>query len=378
MKTIDEYFQRDYETSRAVFRKNFEKIKRIWPNAEMTTHFIGQESDDNTIDMIYTEGTHENERVLFMTTGEHGIEGFAGAAMLDVFAHELAYLLDEKRTGLCLIHAVNPWGMRHRRRVTENNIDLNRNYLVEPEQVPENANLEYEKLQELFLPSGKIESLLVEKSNIRNHMAKGAVNEGYSGLMSAKGMGQYEFPKGVYYGGKEKEESAIFLKGIQEKLLATFDRVIHLDWHTALGPSNEVTMVMSDRDGRTVKELKKTYGLKNIQEYDPEDVKGDSTNHFYAIKNRMYPDKYLFSALFEFGTFGTSMSATIREFLTIILENQLYWEGAVHEKDRQEILDEFTAMFYPDDHEWRLAVLQEGRKAMESVFRNEGLYVIKG
>ncbi|PPA71029.1 M14 family metallopeptidase [Jeotgalibacillus proteolyticus] len=377
MKTIDEYFQTTYEESREVFWKNFEKVKSHWPNAELTTHPIGKE-EDNTIDMIYAEGTEVNERVLFMTTGEHGIEGFAGAAMLDVFMTELADVIDQKRTGICLIHAINPWGMRNFRRVTENNVDLNRNYLLNSETVPDDINTEYEKLLKLFLPDGKIESLMSEEAEIRNHMSRGAVSEGYSGLMEAKGMGQFEFPKGVYFGGKEKEESAVFLTSVQRKLLSSFGKVIHMDWHTALGPTNEVTMVISELDGRSEKELKKEYGLKNIQVFSPSNVKGDSTNHFYELKNMEFPETRLFSALFEFGTFGTSMSATIREFLTMTLENRLYFEGAVHEEDRKKILSEFKAMFYPDDHDWRFAILTEGRKAMEGVFKSEGLYTIRG
>ncbi|MDG5472328.1 M14 family metallopeptidase [Jeotgalibacillus sp. ET6] len=376
MKAIDEYFPKTYEESREVFRKNFDIIKALWPNAELTSHSIGKE-EDNTIDMIYAEGTETNERVLFMTSGEHGIEGYAGAAMLDVFVSELADLVDAKRTGICLIHALNPWGMKHFRRVTENNVDLNRNYLVDSS-MPEDINKEYERLLKLFLPDGKIKSYIVEESEIRNHMSKGVVAEGYSGLMEAKGMGQFEFPTGVYYGGKEKEESAIFLSSIQRKLLSTFSKVIHMDWHTALGPTKEVTMVMSETDGRSEKELKKEYGLKNVKTFSPADVKGDSTNHFYEVKNLEFPQTRLFSALFEFGTFGTSMSATIREFLTITLENRLYHEGAEHEEDRQKILSEFKAMFYPDEHDWRMAVLTEGRNAIKGVFQAEGLYTIRG
>lgn len=377
MKTIDEYFPDTYEESRETFRGNLEKIRLYWPDAEVTTRPIGQE-EDNTIDMIYSPGTETNERILLITAGEHGIEGYAGAAMLDVFVQEMANQMDSKRIGICLIHAVNPWGMRNFRRVTENNIDLNRNYLVDPEQVPRDVNEHYENVMKVFLPDGVIDNYHLARIDLQTKLARGLVSEGYYGLTKAKGMGQYEFPTGVYYGGKEKEENTQFLQAIQEKLLYEYPRVIHIDWHTALGPTNEVTMLMSEDDGRTLKELKKTYGLKNIQQFTPEKAKGDSTHHFYALKNRHYPDTYLFSALFEFGTFGTSVSASLREFMTIILENRLHHEGAVHEKDRQAILDEFKAMFYPEDHEWRLAVLTEGRKAMKSLLQNEGLFTIRG
>mmetsp|Transcript_33245 Transcript_33245/g.63440 ORF Transcript_33245/g.63440 Transcript_33245/m.63440 type:complete len:691 (-) Transcript_33245:793-2865(-) len=84
-------------------------------------------------------------------SGTHGIEGYIGSAVQSRFLHEL-FLDNEKRLTnnknprqnnaipssssndkvlrkVLLIHAVNPYGMRHHRRTNENNVDLNRNVL---------------------------------------------------------------------------------------------------------------------------------------------------------------------------------------------------------------------------------------------------------
>ncbi|KIL53021.1 M14 family metallopeptidase [Jeotgalibacillus campisalis] len=372
MKTIDTYFQTNYEASRKVFRSHLEKVKKYWPNARLATQKIGK-GKDNTIDMIHAEATETNEKVLFFTTGEHGIEGYAGAAVTDLFMQEYLTQVDPKTTGICFIHALNPWGMRNFRRVTENNIDLNRNYLVNRDEVPENINKHYENEEELFLPTGKIQNLRKERRKLHGQLLKALATEGYSGITQAKGMGQFQFPKGVYYGGEKEEESAIFLKDVQRKLLTHYSRVIHMDWHTALGKSNEVTMVMSENDSRQVEGLKEQYKLENIQKFSPKYVKGDSTNHFHAVRNRDFSDKYLFSCLFEFGTFGTSKKAELREFMTIILENHLYWDGAENEDDMEEILNEFRAMFYPVERKWRQSVIAEARLAIEAILSTENV-----
>ncbi|PPA69269.1 M14 family metallopeptidase [Jeotgalibacillus proteolyticus] len=373
MKTIDTYFQTNYEASRKVFRDNLETIKKFWPKARLATQKIGN-GTDNTIDMIHAEATESNDQVLFFTTGEHGIEGYAGAAVTSLFIEEYADKLDPKTTGICFIHALNPWGMRNFRRVTENNVDLNRNYLVDPSSVPEDINKAYENEEELFLPAGNIVNLSRERRKLQAQLVKALAKEGYSGITAAKGMGQFQFPRGVYYGGDKEEESAVFLKDVQKKLLSHYNRIIHMDWHTALGPSNEVTMVVSDNDERETEQLKEQYNLKNIQKFSPENVKGDSTSHFHAIKNRDFADKYLFSALFEFGTFGTDLKASIREFMTIILENHLYWDGAENEDDMEKILDEFRAMFYPVERNWRQSVVSEARLAIEAVLETENIF----
>ncbi|PFG11976.1 M14 family metallopeptidase [Bacillus sp. es.036] len=372
MNDTDHYFAKNYDESRVTFRSLLDKIQKKWPDATLTTKAIGKE-ENNTIDMIYSEALTSNDQVLFFTTGEHGIEGYAGAAVIQLFVENYLDQIDASKTGICLIHAINPWGMRHFRRVTENNVDLNRNYFYDENSIRRDVNKNYAKESDLFLPDGKITDLKEERHKLYAQLMKGLAKEGYAGLKKAKGMGQFEFDRGVYYGGSTAEESAVFLKSIQEKLLGTYPSVIHMDWHTALGPTNEITMVISENDGRSIDELKEAYQLKNVETYTPEKVKGDSTNHFYKLKKEAYPETYLLSALFEFGTFGTDKQAELREFMTIILENHLYHEGAESVDDIQWILGEFEAMFYPNDEEWKKSVLNEARKGMEGVLKKEGI-----
>jgi len=116
-----------------------------------TSHTIVPGS--NTVDALLLtirlpQGKEDNkeEEVNFIhSSGTHGIEGYLGSAIQLRFLHEL-FLQNAQR--LCttdnvrapptkntpvkkilLIHAINPYGMRHHRRTNENNVDLNRNVL---------------------------------------------------------------------------------------------------------------------------------------------------------------------------------------------------------------------------------------------------------
>ncbi|MBM7552125.1 M14 family metallopeptidase [Thalassobacillus pellis] len=376
MKTSEEYFSTTYEESRQNFRSHLDKIITMWPEAELTSEAIGQEPD-NTIDMIHAQARTDPEQVIVMTTGEHGIEGYGGAAVLDLFVHEYLEKIDPKTTGICLIHALNPWGMRNHRRVTENNIDLNRNYFYEDNAIPEDINKNYEKEKGLFLPDGKIEDLENQRKELHGQLLNALAEEGYSRVKEAKGMGQYEFERGVYYGGQAEEETTKFLKRVHRNMLHGYPRVIHMDWHTALGPTNEVTMLVSEKISDDEEQLKKDYQLDNVGIISSDNVKGDSKTYVNKLREEEYPDTYLFSGLFEFGTFGDDKKAEFREFMTIILENQLYWEGAEKEEDRQWILDEFREMFYPDEAEWRESVIKEARRAIEGVLKQEGVLHIR-
>ncbi|TCI39233.1 MULTISPECIES: M14 family metallopeptidase [unclassified Exiguobacterium] len=364
------YFSSSYDESRERFLDLLDTVKQYYPSARTMSHSIGED----TIDVIIGEPAGSREAMLLMTIGEHGIEGYAGAAVTQQFIETQLGNVRHDVTGVCFIHAVNPWGMKHFRRVNEHNVDLNRNYVVDRESLPRNVNKEYEVMRHLFVPDGVIDDYHEAREHIYSFLGSGIKLDGFDAMTEAKGMGQYQFPKGVYYGGDADEPSAVFMKEIQHDLLDRYDRVVHMDWHTALGPTNEVTMLVSERDGRSAEQLKQTYGLKNIKTYNPDDVLGDSTNHFYYVRDTQHPDKQLVSALFEFGTFGTSTKALIREFLTIILENRLYFEGTKDPEARNGIKKEFMAMFYPEDETWKTSVLREGAQAVEHILKAESLW----
>ncbi|MFP3338959.1 DUF2817 domain-containing protein, partial [Micrococcus sp. SIMBA_131] len=114
----------------------------------------------------YSEALSSNDQVLFFTTGEHGIEGYAGAAVIQLFVENYLDQIDASKTGICLIHAINPWGMRHFRRVTENNVDLNRNYFYDENSIRRDVNKNYAKESDLFLPNGKITDLKEERHKL--------------------------------------------------------------------------------------------------------------------------------------------------------------------------------------------------------------------
>jgi hypothetical protein len=68
--------------------------------------------------------------MLVLIAGTHGVEGHCGSGA------EIAWLRNggpaklPKDTGALLIHAINPYGFAWTRRVTEDNVDLNRNFVA--------------------------------------------------------------------------------------------------------------------------------------------------------------------------------------------------------------------------------------------------------
>ena len=153
MKDTLALFPETYETSRKRFRQNLSVIQKRWGGATLSKQQIAD--DDLSIDWISADALERNEKVLIFTTGEHGVEGYVGSAMLQHLIDEYLPRLDPRTTGLLLVHSINPWGMKHHRRVNANNIDLNRNFLWDASFDP-TFNPKYDSIVEAYDPAKPI------------------------------------------------------------------------------------------------------------------------------------------------------------------------------------------------------------------------------
>src|SRR5512141_1418980 len=152
-------FPETYEASRERFRNNLPIIQAIWPQAKLLQHKLAGD-EDLTIDWIYSEALESNEKVLLFTTAEHGVEGYVGSAMLQRFIETYMPKLEPKKTGILLVHAINPWGMKHHRRGTAKNVDLNRTFIWNDGFGPA-FNPDYDKIHSFLSPSSKIKNIAI-------------------------------------------------------------------------------------------------------------------------------------------------------------------------------------------------------------------------
>jgi len=140
----------DYFSSRSRF---LELARRAGARVEChPVKAIGPEGEPLSIDTaVFTSAA--TERLIVISSGVHGVEGFIGASLqINALQNDVNASLPEK-TGLALIHAVNPWGYAHLRRVNEDNIDVNRNFF-DPARPHPQAHPSYAPLDSLINPPG--------------------------------------------------------------------------------------------------------------------------------------------------------------------------------------------------------------------------------
>jgi len=193
-------------------------------------------SDDGTplaltIDVAVL-GAADAPAALFIASGTHGVEGYAGALcqlrLFDTWHARLA----ELPLACVLVHAVNPWGFHHDSRVTAEGVDLNRNFVDFPRAPGEPSA--YARYHDVLvtryrpLPGGAWNEL--------RFLANGLTAARRRALQAAITAGQYDHPDGLFYGGSAPTASRLGWEGIVRAHAAGRRRIGLLDIHTGLGP----------------------------------------------------------------------------------------------------------------------------------------------
>jgi len=361
------YFPKSYEDSRERFRRSLSLLQTKWPHTLLGNHPL-KDHPELSIDWIRAD-SRQKENLVILSTGEHGIEGYVGAAMLKIFIEEFAPSLNPENTGLLLIHAINPWGMKHRYRVNPNNVDLNRNFVFDGHYDP-TINPDYDSLTSLLNPQGPVQNLVLENILFLGKVIKGLISPGQATVQAASLLGQRRHPNGIYYGGTKPEEETTVLMGLYRQALENYDNIIQVDMHTGYGPRYQMTFLLSPQDSLSSEEATAKFQYPLIQKVDVDEfyaINGDMNDCFYQIRDAEFPNKKLLSSGFEFGTFGDSLPALIRSLRITILENQLRQFGAKSETIAEKVRKEYQELFFPAEERWREKALKDGRQALKGI-----------
>src|SRR5260221_11295212 len=126
LAAADTRFPPDYGDARARFRRAAEAAGgRLRGYRNPTSGPAGEEL---ACDCAWF-GPEDAGKVLVIMSGTHGVEGFCGSGVqLDWLEEGKAAMLPPGHPAL-LIPAINPYGLPRIPRVTEGNVDLNRNFV---------------------------------------------------------------------------------------------------------------------------------------------------------------------------------------------------------------------------------------------------------
>ena len=361
-----------YEQSRERFHDDLASVRYLWPVARLNSHSLpGQ--DDLSIDWISARATKRKDKLLILTTGEHGIEGYVGSAMMQLIVEEYLPRLNPADTGLLLVHIINPWGMKHHRRVNASNVDLNRNFVKEiAPLIP--SNPDYAPLDSFLNPPRPFRSPTLHKLALILRLPGLRLSFGIAKFRAATLLGQYRFPKGVYFGGQEIQEETLTMMELYREHVQEYAQVLHLDMHTGYGPRDQMTLVNSCHEKMTSEEAARRFGYPLVAAATAQEfyaIQGDMIDYLYTFVGDEFPDKRLYATTFEFGTFGESLWDNIRELRTMIFENRAHWFGA-RPSARAWLAREFDKLYCPTEPAWLEKAQADTRQAFEGILKAEG------
>jgi hypothetical protein len=311
----------------------------------------GPRSEELAVDVAYL-GPEAPERLLVVSSGVHGVEGFAGSAIqLQLLREQLEGSLLPREAGVLLIHGVNPYGFAALRRVNESNVDLNRNFVRHPDEHEPNAD--YDALAPAVNPERLDEE---SDAECRRLLLAFAERHGFPRLQEALSRGQYAHPRGVYYGGAREEDSARILREVALRETRGARRIVWVDVHTGLGPYGEVEMILefAPEDAR-FRRARAVWGDAVRSTATGDSVSAAVCGPMDRGIGDALADREIAIACAEFGTYDPT-----RVFFALRADNWLHAHGDPDSEAGRRIRDELLEVFRPADPAWRRRVLEVG------------------
>ena len=297
-------------------------------------------------------------KVLLLVSSTHGVEGFCGSgAQLDWMLSGGAAALPSD-TAVLLVHAINPHGFAWLRRVTEEGVDLNRNFLPEGRALPPNPG--YDELATSFVPVDfGHETLTAAGMAIAAFQAR----NGFAAFAHARSFGQHTHPEGVFYGGLEATWSMRTLAAIcSDFRLATREMVAVIDYHTGLGHHGHGEPIVGHRPGESGQARCRAWYGDTLGE----PLLGSSSSipiaglTQYAWAREIGDDRLTFVAL-EYGTYPAEGGHRA------LRDDHILHRGGLpdwNDPDCVRIKGALRKFYYPDVDPWKEMVIFRSRQVI--------------
>lgn len=355
--TIDDWFSASYAQARQKF---IAAATAAGATLQSYPHPLkAPDGGDLAMDVAYL-GPKDASRVLVTSSATHGVEGFCGSGCQTGFLSSGLHAEMPADMALLHVHAHNPHGFAHERRVTEDNVDLNRNFIDFSKPLPDNPA--YEEVHPWLMPDDwDGPARQAADAAIEDYIAR----NGIFAFQAAVSTGQHGHPDGLFYGGQAPTWSRRTIETLADEYLRGRRHVALLDFHTGLGPRGHGELISVDvPDGEEYLRAVAWYG---------DDVRspasGDSVS---AAVNGTIETGYhahltgtvCTTIAIEYGTLPPEqVLAALRA------DNWLYLHGDVASDMGQTIKREIRAAFYGEDQEWYANVWARGLEIARKAVR---------
>ncbi len=349
-------------TDRSVFSASYGEARRRFLEAARASgaqlaHYAHPRASGPQGEALYldvaTLGRPAAPNVVLFGCGTHGIEGYAGSAA------QTAWMMDggagriPADTAVVLLHAHNPWGFAHEQRVTEENVDLNRNFVDHSKPYP--ANPGYDELHAAISPErwdkASIGGVFAALDRFRDKHGEQAFSDAFNG-------GQYAHPDGLFFGGHRAQWANAAFRGAVRTHAGHARRAAVIDLHTGIGPFlDHVFLCFHEPGSPAFGRARAWWGERAVNR---QGVTHKALAHYRGLLIDAFQAELAqaetTAVVVEFGT--RTRAEMQRAGISLL------WLRNHGERDPQlarAVRAEYKEAFYPSDPHWRDAVLEQSR-----------------
>lgn len=349
----------------ASYREAREKFLAAADAAGLDVHpqvhpLVGRDGETLAMD-VARFGARDARSLLIVSSGCHGIEGFCGSGVQGLLLadREFHAAADAAGVAVLYLHALNPYGFSWWRRATQENVDLNRNFLDFSRPLPRNPG--YEELAHALVPrqwppSPQDEAVLQDY----------AQRHGPGGLQQAVSGGQYSHPEGLFYGGQNPTWSHQALRHVLQDHATRCERLAWIDLHTGLGPCGVGERIAALRDdAAALARARQWWGPNVTSIFDGSSSAAQLQGLMWNAAYEEAPQAEYTGIALEYGT--VPLAQTIQ---ALRAEHWLEDHPEVDPASEQAraIKQALRDAFYIDTDDWRRAILAQGREvALQAV-----------
>lgn len=342
MTSAPAYFSGDYRQAREKFL-NEARALDLDIQSHLNDCAPGPDGAPLFTDVV-TIGDPKAPAVLLIMSGTHGVEGFCGSGVQVGFLKTLKDRKIPANVRIVLIHAINPYGFAWLRRVNEDNVDLNRNFIDHELTYPENPG--YEELKELISP----DDISPDAMKAANAVLRAYSEEhGAPALQAAISVGQYNHPEGIYFGGTFATWSNRTFREIVAAETKEAKAVALIDLHTGLGPYGYGEPILEfPPEDPAFQRAKAWWGDSVTSTVSGDSVSPKLNGTIDFGLPEIVPHADVTTLALEFGTVPGN-----RVFRALRKDNWLHLHGDLDSALGREIKQELRDAFYPDTDDWK-------------------------
>jgi hypothetical protein len=342
MVSITECFSESYAEARAKFCSAAAEAGgaiRSWLNP----HARGPNGERLFLDTARF-GAAGAANMLVMISSTHGVEGHCGSGAQIAWMRTGGAAKLPQDTGALLVHAINPYGFAWTRRVNEDNVDLNRNFVDHDKGYPKNDG--YLAIADAILPQSWDEASIAETDRI---FAAYAQKHGAFGLQGAISGGQYTHPDGIFYGGSKPTWSNRTIRAIAREELGLAKRVGVIDYHTGLGPFGHGELICAVPAGaKSFARAKAWYGDEMTSPEGGTSASAIVAGPMLDSFPQELPDAEVTTIAIEYGTYPVpEVMGAVRA------DNWLHHRGDLASPLGRELKATMKERFFPAGDKWR-------------------------